>query len=139
METIMGLGSVIQHIQTVLQQLAGAEAHKDVVKRVMQALSQIGTVIAAMAKQQPEAQVSPETQGKIVSMQTLAESKARIGEQQAALKMKQREEAHQQRLAADKLKTQADIEAEDYKTAADIARSRTQENVQQNKPEKKNE
>jgi len=130
-DTAIGLAGAIQHVQTVLQQLGQAkDVHGQRVQMMAQGLAQAMQMLQALAQARPQPEVPPETQGKIVSMQTLAESKARISEANAAQKLQQRDAAHQQRLAQEQVKTQADIEAQDYKTAAEIARTRAQSNAE---------
>ncbi len=120
-ETILGLTNVITHLQTVVGELAAAPQFYGQQTDLMDAaLKQISQAVAELAARIPQAQLPPETQAKIASMQAVAEAKARATEAAAAQKLAIRQAAHEQRLAADKLKLQAELEAEDYRTAAKI-------------------
>ncbi len=122
-ETLLGLSNVIQHIMTVLNQIAGDETKKSVITQIMQALQQVGQTIAAMSQQQGP-QMSPEDQAKVQAILAQAQAKAQAQQMAAQQRMQQRQQAHEQKLAAEQLKTQAEIEAKDYLTAAQIEQQR---------------
>lgn len=141
-EKITGLVNVGAHAGEHLQLLTQDQSFKDEAAELerglnglMLELKRIGETLAEAEQAQAQARqpggLTPEAQSKIIAMQTAAESKARISEENAALKRQHKDmsfaseeerktaktAAEIQRLAA---LTQAEVEAKDLTTKADL-------------------
>lgn len=146
-ETVLGMQNTISHVGQLLEQLAQDPSKTQAMKGAIQALKQMQQQVQAwfseLQSQQGQAQITPEAQSKIVSSRIMAENAAQIKTAQAQQKIEQRQQTQQQKLAESQIKLQADLEAQDLRTANDL-RSQTMMDLAKakavaNKPQQKTE
>jgi hypothetical protein len=124
---IQGLANVIQHIQTSLQWLAQDPQQKERVKQYQDALSQAANYVKAYAQrweeqqQQQGGEVDPKVKAEIEKQILLAQTKAKIAEENAQLKQQQKVQEFQLDQQLKAAETEAEIAREDKKTAAEMA------------------
>lgn len=127
-ETVLGMQNTIHHVGQLLEQLAQDQDKAQQMRGAMQALKQMQQQVqqwfSELQSQQGQAQITPEAQSKIISSRIMAENAAEIKTAQAAQKLEQRQQTQQQKMAESQIKLQADLEAQDLKTANDL-RSQT--------------
>ena len=138
-ETVLGMQVALQHISGILEFIAQDPMKTDQMRGAMQQLKQIGAQIDNWAQeiqsQQGQAQLTPEAQSKIISSRILAENQAQIKNAQAEEKFVQRQQTHEQKMAHSQIQLQADLEAQDLKTANEL-RSETMKNLQKARQQK---
>lgn len=127
-DKIAGLVNVGQHIEGHIQILAGDESSREQVRDAQRIINQLmgqlgayGQRLAEMEQaQQAQGGLDAETQAKIISMQTIAQAKAQIATQNAAIKQQHKDIGFQSEQQRKDAATVADIRRKDAMTQADV-------------------
>jgi len=117
-QQIKGFQTVAQYLGTLLERLAQDENERPRVRQYMDFLSQLLNEVKAfeqrlMEQKQSEAEnggMSPEAQAKILEAGIVADTKAKLSEQQAALKLAQKEQAFAGQEQRKDIQTAADVQ-----------------------------
>lgn len=120
-ELVRGLAAVLADVQAHLQIVAEDKSNSQFVKIIGDVIGKIGNEIKAMVQRQQEAQgaggqgmdgLQAETAGKIQAELIKAKSKAELSKAMGILKMQQKQQQFEQRMAQDKQRHALDSELE---------------------------